>query len=96
MRVAAKKHDVIGIQVFDKNDAALPLIGLIQTKDAETNESVWIDSSDTMVKYYYKQQFLKIQTDAQQTFRKAGADLLQIATGQDYVKALQQFFIKRA
>jgi len=96
LRVAAKKHDVIGIQVFDKNDAALPAIGLIQTKDAETNESVWIDSSDTMVKYYYKQQFLKIQTDAQQTFRKAGADLLQIATGQDYVKALQQFFIKRA
>ena len=96
LRVAAKKHDVIGVQVFDKNDAALPNIGLMQTKDAETNETIWLDSNDTMVKYYYQQQFLKIQTDAQQTFRKAGADLLQIATGQDYVKALQQFFIKRA
>ena len=49
-----------------------------------------------LILYYYQQQFLKIQTDAQQTFKKAGADLLQIATGQDYVKALQQFFIKRA
>ena len=96
LRVAAKKHDVIGVQVFDKNDAALPNIGLMQTKDSETNETIWLDSNDTMVKYYYQQQFLKIQTDAQQTFRKAGADLLQIATGQDYVKALQQFFIKRA
>ncbi len=96
LRVAAKKHDVIGVQVFDKNDAVLPNIGLMQTKDAETNETIWLDSNDTMVKYYYQQQFLKIQTDAQQTFKKAGADLLQIATGQDYVKALQQFFIKRA
>ena len=96
LRVAAKKHDVIGIQVYDKNDATLPAVGLIQTQDAETNQTVWIDSSDTMVKFYYQQQFLKIQSDAHQTFRKAGADLLQIATGQDYVKALQQFFIKRA
>jgi uncharacterized protein (DUF58 family) len=96
LRVASKKHDVIGIQVFDKNDDILPDIGLIQVQDAETGKSVWLDTSDTTTKYYYKQQFEKIQNDAKQVFRTAGADLLQIATGQDYVKILQQFFIKRA
>jgi hypothetical protein len=34
--------------------------------------------------------------DAKNAFRKAGADLLQVSTGQDYVKLLQQFFIRRA
>jgi hypothetical protein len=29
-------------------------------------------------------------------FRKAGADLLHIRTDEDYVKILQQFFIKRS
>lgn len=96
LRIAAKKHDVIGVQVFDKNDDTLPDIGLIQVQDAETGKSVWLDTSDSTTKFYYQQQFAKIQNDAKQVFRTAGADLLQIATGQDYVKILQQFFIKRA
>ena len=95
LRVAAKKHDVIGIQVFDKNDFVLPDIGLIQVQDAESGKSIWLDSSDISTKFYYEQQFVKIQNDAKQLFRTAGADLLQIATGEDYVKILQQFFIKR-
>ncbi len=96
LRVAAKKHDVIGIQVFDKNDFKLPDIGLIQVQDAETGKSVWLDSNDVTTKFYYQQQFAKIENDAKNVFRTAGADLLQIATGEDYVKILQQFFIQRA
>lgn len=96
LRVAAKKHDVIGIRVFDKNDFALPDIGLIQVQDTETGKSVWLDSSDISTKFYYEQQFAKISNDAKNVFRTAGADLLQIATGEDYVKILQQFFIQRA
>ncbi len=96
LRVAAKKHDVIGIQVYDNNDFKLPDIGLIQVQDAETGKSVWLDTSDISTKFYYEQQFAKISNDAKNVFRTAGADLLQIATGEDYVKILQQFFIKRA
>ena len=96
LRVAAKKHDVIGVQVFDKNDNTLPDIGLVQMQDAETGKNIWLDTSDSRMKFYYQQQFEKIQSDARQVFRTAGADLLQIATGEDYVKILQQFFIKIA
>jgi len=96
LRIAAKKHDVIGIQVFDKNDAELPDIGLVQMQDAETGKTIWLDTSDSRMKFYYQQQFDKINKDAKNLFHKAGADLLQIATGEDYVKILQQFFIKRA
>jgi hypothetical protein len=38
---------------------------------------------------------LQIQADAEKAFKTAGADLIQISTEQDYVKLLQQFFIKR-
>ena len=96
LRIAAKKYDVIGIQVFDRNDEKLPDLGLVAVEDAETGNTVWLDTSDPMMKYAYFNQFAKIQSDAYDTFKKAGADLIQIATGDDYVKALQQFFIKRA
>lgn len=96
LKVAAKRHDVIGVQVYDKADAKLPNIGLIQVEDAETGRTVWLDTSDPMSKFAYQNQFLQIQQDAKDTFKLAGADLMQIATGEDYVKALQQFFIRRA
>ncbi len=96
LRVAAKRHDVIGIQLYDARDEKLPEIGLIQVRDAETGKQVLLDTNDAYTRYKYAQQFQTIQDDAKNYFRKAGADLVQVATGQDYVKLLQQFFIRRA
>jgi hypothetical protein len=65
-------------------------------RDAETGKTVWLDTNDTYTRFQYNKQFHQIIDDAKLTFRNAGADLLQIATGEDYVKVLQQFFIRRA
>jgi hypothetical protein len=96
LRVAAKRHDVIGIQVYDKRDENLPQVGLLQVVDSETGKMMLLDTNDTYTRFRYHEQFLKVLEDARQSFRKAGADLIQVATGQDYVKLLQQFFIRRA
>ncbi len=96
LRVAAKRHDVVGVQVYDKRDEQLPRVGLMQVRDAETGKLLWLDTSDAVTRIKYNQQFLHILDDAKQSFRNAGADLLQLSTGQDYVKALQEFFIRRA
>ncbi|WP_018616263.1 DUF58 domain-containing protein [Segetibacter koreensis] len=96
LRIAAKRHDVVGVQVYDKRDEQLPAVGLMQLRDAETGKMVLLDTSDPYSRSKYSQQFQKILEDAKNSFRKAGADLLQISTGQDYVKLLQQFFIRRA
>lgn len=99
LRVAAKRHDVVGIQVYDETDQKLPQFpggGLIELEDPETGEITWLDTGDALTRHHYQQQFDRIVNDARQTFRNAGASLVQIATGQDYVKALQQFFIRRA
>jgi len=95
LRVAAKKHDVIGVQVYDKADAVLPNIGWLEITDAETGKRVQLNTSDPLVRLQYQQQFEHIITDAQKAFKAAGADIIQLATGEDYVKPLQQFFIKR-
>ena len=96
LRVAAKRHDVIGVQVYDRRDENLPKAGMLQVRDAETGQTLWLDTNDAYVRLQYNRQFHKIMDDAKTTFRNAGADLLQLPTGEDYVKSLQQFFIRRA
>ncbi|MDB5229718.1 MAG: hypothetical protein JWN76_523 [Chitinophagaceae bacterium] len=96
LKVVARRHDVIGVQVYDKRDEQLPRAGIIQVSDAETGALAWLDTNDGFTRQRYQQQFQRIINDAKETFKSAGADLLQIATGDDYVKQLQQFFIRRA
>ncbi|MBP6022679.1 DUF58 domain-containing protein [Ferruginibacter sp.] len=95
LKVIGNKHDVIGIRVYDKMDMQLPEAGLIQVEDAETGGSKWVDSSNAMVRYNYQQHFMQQSETCKTFFRKAGAELLHVRTDDDYVKILQQFFIKR-
>lgn len=95
LKVIGNKHDVIGIRVYDKMDLQLPAVGLLHVQDAETANSRWIDSSDEMVRYNYQQHFMQQSEMSKNYFRKAGAELLHVRTDDDFVKILQQFFIKR-
>jgi uncharacterized protein (DUF58 family) len=95
LRVIGSRHDVIGLKVYDKMDMQLPDIGLVQVQDLETGKSKWLDTSDKMVQYNYQQHFLEQSALCKTIFRKASAELLHIRTDEDYVKILQQFFIKR-
>lgn len=95
LRIASKKHDIIGIKLYDPMDQRLPDAGLLQVEDAETGATKWVDSSNGFVRYRYEQEFFRVTDYCNQTFRKAGADLLHVRTGDDYVKVLQQFFLSR-
>jgi uncharacterized protein (DUF58 family) len=95
LRIAAKKHDVIGIKVYDRMDQQLPKAGLLQVEDAETGTTRWVDSSNSFVRYSYEQEFFRVTEYSTQTFKKAGCDLLHVKTGDDYVRVLQKFFLSR-
>lgn len=95
LRIAAKKHDVIGIKIYDKMDMQLPDAGLLQVQDAESGETRWIDSSNAFVRKSYQQEFFRVTEYSTQVFKKAGSDLLHIRTGDDYVRVLQRFFLSR-
>ncbi len=95
LRVAGKKHDVIGIKIYDPMDRKLPDAGLLQVQDAETGATRWVDSGDSHVRYEYEQEFFRVTAYSTQTFKKAGCDLLHLRTDEDYVKVLQRFFLSR-
>ena len=95
LKVIGKKHDVIGIKVYDKMDMQLPDAGLLQLQDAETGKIKLVDSGNSLVRYNYQQHFFQQTETCTKYFRKAGADLLHVRTDEDYVKVLQKFFLKR-
>ncbi len=92
LQLAARKHDLVGIQVYDKNDREMPAAGLIQVMDAESNQVAWLDTDDKNVRARYAENFDTHQKYCLQSFRKSGGRLINIRTDQDYVKALQTFF----
>lgn len=95
LKLTARRHDLVGIQVYDAVDAQLPDIGMLQVQDSETLQAQWIDTGDKAVREYYKDMFDNHQQYCRQAFRKTGASLMTIRTDEDYVKVLQGFFMGR-
>ncbi len=95
LQLAARRHDLVGIQVYDKHDRELPDAGLIQVMDSETKQTAWLDSSDRSVRANYVHRFDQHKKYCQQAFIKSGASLISMRTNEDYVKALQGFFKAR-
>ncbi|MBX9783417.1 MAG: DUF58 domain-containing protein [Chitinophagaceae bacterium] len=96
VRVAARKHDVIGIKIYDALDMKLPDVGLMEVTDMETGGKRLLDTSSALVRYEYEQDFHRHNNYVKDVFKKAGADLLHMRAGDDYVKVLQKFFINRS
>lgn len=95
LRVAGRRHDLIGIKLYDKMDRNLPSLGMLRVEDAETGQQKWVDSSNAYVQFEYEKEFFRITDYCNEHFRKAGSDLLHVRTDEDYVKVLQRFFISR-
>jgi uncharacterized protein (DUF58 family) len=95
LRIAAQKHDLIGLKISDLLEEKLPNVGLLQLQDSESGENIWVDSSNAIVRNTYEQQFLDYQLQFKQFFQKSGADSLSIRTSEDYIKKLMGFFRQR-
>ena len=96
LRVAGKKHDLIGIKVYDKMDMQLPDAGLIEVEDAETGKMIWVDTSTILCcGTIISSPSFKMTELSKSIFLKSGSDLPSYATDEDYVKIVQKFFVGR-
>ncbi len=95
LKIAGKKHDLVGIKLFDPREADLPPVGLMRTVDAETGETRWIDTGDRGVREAYSRWWRAMEEARIRTFRRSGLDEIRIRTDQPYVKPLMMFFRMR-
>lgn len=95
LKIANKRHDIVALNVFDKNEKELPNIGLAQLQDAETGEEFWVNTSSKKTRTKYKANFLKHQDELNNIFRRSGVDYTNIQTDESYVKPLINLFKNR-
>jgi uncharacterized protein (DUF58 family) len=95
LKIAGKKHDLVGIKLFDPREADLPPVGLLRTVDAESGEARWVDAGDRGVREAYGRWWRALEEARVKTFRRSGLDEIRIRTDQPYVKPLMMFFRMR-
>lgn len=95
IKVAAGRHDLSVIKVFDPRERAIPDIGLVNVKDSETGETAWINTSSSKVREAYAKAAQDADMKATKLMRQYQIDSVDISTGSDYVKGLMAFFDRR-
>jgi uncharacterized protein (DUF58 family) len=96
LRLAARKHDVIGLHIYDPAESALPDAGLVQVHDPETGLQSVIDTGSIRVRKYVQEKFEQNVIHFRNQFLKAKADTLSLASNQPYVQAFHRFFKSRS
>ena len=95
LKIANRKHDLIGIKISDIAESIMPNLGLVKIHDPETNQEFWIDTSSKTERL----RFSKYQNIASDNFKKKcdkiNFDLIQINTDGDYVDPLMNYFKRR-
>ena len=95
LQVCRSKHDVVGIQVYDPLQKALPDVGLLRIHDAETGYEQYIDTSSKSLRRAHQRYWQEREAMLQQTFVRNNVDYVSVATDGDFVKALRQMFAMR-
>ncbi len=95
LKVAAGRHDISVIQVFDPREKTIPDVGVVHVKDSETGQSAWIDTSSKKVRSAYENWFRSAAEKKKRLFNRYKIDSVTIGTDQDYVKSLLAFFQTR-
>jgi uncharacterized protein (DUF58 family) len=92
LKIAARKHDLIGVRLYDPRESVLPPVGLMRVLDAESRETMWVDTSDRRVRERYAQWWQDRGTERTKLFRRSGVDAIDVRIDQSYINPLVSFF----
>jgi len=92
LKIAGKKHDVTGIRIFDKHDVEIPNLGMVPMLDAETNETILVNTSSKSIRNQYKAYYLKTVDYFDKAFSHSGSGTISTRIDESYVKKLLGYF----
>ena len=96
LRLSSKRHSLIAITLQDRRELELPDVGLIELEDAETGETMVVDTRSEAARQLYTELNQRADAERRQIFRANQIDAIHIRTDEPYVKPLIQFFRQRA
>ncbi|MBR5984306.1 MAG: DUF58 domain-containing protein [Bacteroidales bacterium] len=95
LKIAASKHDIAALKVYDPFEEKLPNVGLAYFRDMESGEMKWIDTASAKTRDEYDRWWKQKNEAADLILTKAKVDKAVIRTDGDYVKPLIALFKNR-
>lgn len=95
LKIASKKHQVLGMRIYDDKDEQIPDVGYTLFRDAETGKQVWANTSNKRWRYDFAESQKQKQRRVEEDFENSSASYMNINTGEDYSRFLYQYFRKK-
>lgn len=95
LAVTASRHDLIAISVTDPREIEIPNVGLINLEDAETGQSVLIDTSSSKVRRALELRLKDRRESVRRMLNSLKIDHIEMRTDQDFAAPLVNFFTAR-
>jgi len=95
LSIISQKHDVILVKVSDRHEQLLPDIGLVDLLDPETGKHFYVDTSSAKFIEAYERWQNEHKKVIDFLTKKYSIDLIELFTGEDYIKPIQKFFKQR-
>jgi len=103
LRVAGRRHDLIAVALRDAREAELPDMGIVELEDAETGETMLVDTSDREAMAQFARTVAAVRSQTERMLRSSGIDRIAVDTdqidantGTAYARPLMDFFRMRA
>ncbi len=96
LKLAAKKHDLTGIRIYDPREETIPNLGMVQMQDAETGDMMLVNTQSKKVRTAYAAYHRDRIDYFETTFNKSGAGVISCRVDESYVKKLLGYFKKRS
>ncbi len=95
LKIVGKKHDVTGIRIYDKYETDLPKLGMVPMQDAESGDTILVNTNSNAVRVNYRANYLKMVDYFENAFTKSGSGTISSRLDESYVKKLLGYFKRR-
>jgi len=95
LRMLARKHDVIAMQVLDEAELKLPRAGVLNCYDPETGAAQYVNTADPVLRDIYEKQTRAAQLKLTEELQKARVDHLLFTAKDEVTATLRDFFERR-
>ena len=95
LKIASKKHQLLGLRVFDEKDNEIPDVGYAFFRDIETGKQIWVNTSSQRWRYNYAEAQKQKIRHLKEAFEKSSASFVEVKAEEDYTKVLYNYFQKK-
>ncbi|MBR9913601.1 MAG: DUF58 domain-containing protein [Algicola sp.] len=95
LKIAAGRHDITGIRVYDKREEAIPNLGMVQMQDEESGELVLVNTGSKTIRQNYACHYKERVEYFKDVFTKSGSGTIDCRVDESYVKKLLGYFKRR-